>query len=124
MTDNARIEGTARRVAVQLAPDLDPTLPDQVQRALAEDPLDRPAERLIDPISLGALIVSIVSLGWTIYHDLKQDRAATAPDPAKDIERLSAELQAQPEAERPPNITPGQHQLIIGTIAAEIVRDI
>ncbi|MGH7117085.1 MAG: hypothetical protein ACREE9_21640 [Stellaceae bacterium] len=124
MTDNVRIDDTARRVAARLVPDLEQTLPAQVERALAEDPLDRPAERLIDPISLGALIVSIVSLGWTIYHDQKQDWATAASDQAKDVERLTAELRAQPEAECPPNITPEQHQLIIATVADEIVRDV
>ncbi len=74
-------EEVARRSAARLV-DIDPGLPDQVEQALAEDPLSRPADRILDPISLGALIASIASLGWTIYHDIKKDRGTAGLDRA------------------------------------------
>jgi hypothetical protein len=54
MSDNTQVDDTARRVAARLATDLDPALQDQVEQELARDPLEQPAERLIDPIFIGA----------------------------------------------------------------------
>jgi hypothetical protein len=123
VSDSTPVDDIARRVAARLAADLSPALPEQVEQELARDPLEQPSERLVDPISLGALIVSIASLGWTIYHDLKKDHATAAPDQAKEIEWLAEELQAQPETQlRPANLIPEHHELIIAAIAAEIVR--
>lgn len=65
MNEAGAIGEIARRSATRPV-GIDPGLPDNVEQALAEDQLSRPAERLIDPISLGALVVSIVSLGWTV----------------------------------------------------------
>jgi hypothetical protein len=62
MSHRAPVKDIARRVAAQLAPDLGSTLPEQVEQAIAEDPLDRPAERIFDPISVGAFMVSITAL--------------------------------------------------------------
>lgn len=64
----------ARQAARDLALEFGPSLPDSVEVALAVDPLDQPASKVLDPISIGALIVSVAALGWTIYHDLKRDR--------------------------------------------------
>jgi hypothetical protein len=123
MSHRAPVKDIARRVAAQLAPDLGATLPEQVEQAIAEDPLDRPAERIFDPISVGAFMVSIASLGWTIYHDLKKDRATAKRDQTAEAAQLSADLKGQPEAEsRPAKLTPEQHDLIITAVAAEIVR--
>ena len=33
-----------------------------------------PQHRFVDPISLGGLIVSVATLAWTVYRDLKKDR--------------------------------------------------
>ena len=116
------IDEIARRSAARLA-DIDPRLPDQVEQALAEDPLSRPAERVIDPISLGALVVSIASLGWTVYHDTRKDRATAKLDRAGKIGRLTEQLrEARPEiASAPSDITPERRTQIISVIAAEII---
>jgi hypothetical protein len=86
MSNNTGAGAIARHVAARLAADLDPALPEQVKNELARDPLERPAERVIDPVSLGALIVSVASLGWTIYHDLKSDHASATQDKAREID--------------------------------------
>ncbi len=117
---NDEADAIARRVAGRLA-DLHPNLPDEVDQALAEDPLALPTDRLIDPVSLAALIVSIASLGWTIYHDTKKDRAAAGLDRAAEAQHLKAHLLADDTAARlPPDVTFQQRDMIIGIIASEI----
>ena len=76
MNENADIAEVARRAADNLAPSLDPKLCAAVEQELTRDPLDAPPERVIEPISLAALIVSLASFGWTVYRDLKKDHDA------------------------------------------------
>jgi hypothetical protein len=120
---NAAAARIARRAAARLAGEVDPDLPEQVERALAEDPLGRAPERALDPVSLGSLIVSLVALGWTIHRDLKRDREAAQADRAAQAERLAARLREEgAEAARLPAwVTPGQRVLAIAVIAEEIV---
>ena len=61
MYDDTDVVRIARRAAARLAADIDPGLPDQVEQALAEDPLGHAPERVLDPISLGSLLVSLAS---------------------------------------------------------------
>jgi hypothetical protein len=35
--------------------------------------------RVIDPVSLGTLVVSVATLAWTIYRDLKNDGGGKPP---------------------------------------------
>ena len=68
----------ARRAAARLAESLDSGLPEQVDRELATAADRDEPRKFIDPgtaIGLGSLIVSLASLGWTIYRDLKQSGA-------------------------------------------------
>ena len=74
----------ARSAAGRLAGTFGHDLGDEVERELNKDPLDSRPERVLDPISLGALIVSLVSFGWTVYRDLKKDRDAAKADRAGD----------------------------------------
>ena len=116
-TQNYRQAPAARLV------DIDPSVTDRVEQALADDPLSRPAERILEPISLGALVVSIVSLGWTVYRDIKKDRATTRLDQAEKIRRLTKQLREaeQEDGREPADLTPQQRTQIISVIAAEIV---
>jgi hypothetical protein len=66
----------ARHVANELGPEIDLALPNAVEAALA----DGAAERYLDPISLGALIVSAASLAWTIYKDSRSKDPNPPPD--------------------------------------------
>ena len=116
MSATAPPDAIARRAAANLV-DLDPALPAQVEQALVADPLAASEGRPIDPISLGALIVSVVSLGWTIFHDLKQDHTAAKLDRNEKAELLRTELQSAAPASLPP-----QHRgRILRVIATEIV---
>src|SRR4051812_23592310 len=74
MSDNARPAEIARRAADRLASSFGEELRDAVTREIAKDPLDSRTERLIDPVSLASLIVSLAAFGWTVYRDLKKDR--------------------------------------------------
>lgn len=79
------VADAARSVAAILAPDLGPRLPAEVEAALAaRDTAGRPPDRFFDPVSLASLIVSVVSLAWTIYTD---QRSRTPNPPPDDVAR-------------------------------------
>jgi hypothetical protein len=79
MTDPAA--AAARAAATILAPDLGPSLPAEVEAALAaRDSQQRPG-RYLDPVSLASLIVSIATLAWTIYND-QRHRTPDPPSPS------------------------------------------
>ena len=123
MSDDTDAAQAARRAAARLAADMDPGLPEQVERALAEDPLGRAPERALDPVSLGSLIVSLASFGWTVYRDIKEDRDAAQADRAARAERLAARLREDgiDAARLPVEVTVEQRNLVIGVVAEEIV---
>src|SRR4051794_989973 len=92
MSEETVAKGIARRAATRLATDVDPGLPDKVKRMLADDPLAHAPKRTLEPVSLGSLIVSLASLAWTIYRDLKKDRDAGKMDRAAEVNRLATRL--------------------------------
>ncbi len=122
--NNDVTSGIARRAATRLAGPLGQTIGDAVERELARDPLDNRPERVLDPVSLGALIVSLASFGWTVYRDLKKDRDVAKANRA-DIERLvAARLWEEPgiaAGRLPPGMTETQQSLVIDAVAVEIV---
>jgi hypothetical protein len=63
----------ARAAARQLESESIPGLPSRVELALAESYRPGQPAQYVDPTSLASLIVSIASLTWTIYADLKKD---------------------------------------------------
>jgi hypothetical protein len=70
----------ARAAAERLTPQYGPGLAADVEAALHTRGAEQRPERYFDPISLGALIVSIASLAWTIYTDLKKKTPSPAPE--------------------------------------------
>ena len=89
-----------------------------------KDPLDSRPERVLDPISLGALIVSLVSFGWTVYRDLKKDRDAAKADRAGMERRVAALLRQEDgiaAGRLPPGLTEAQQSMVIEAVAVEIV---
>jgi hypothetical protein len=79
MTDP--ITAGARAAAERLAPQYGPGLAADVEAALHTRDLEQRPERYFDPVSLASLIVSIATLAWTIYTDLKNK----TPSPAADV---------------------------------------
>lgn len=71
------VEEGARAAAGRLADQYSDKLANEVEAALRER--DAVQERSADLISLGGLIVSIATLAWTVYRDLKEDRGAKPP---------------------------------------------
>ncbi|MFD7403574.1 hypothetical protein ACFV7R_13085 [Streptomyces sp. NPDC059866] len=70
----------ARAAAHRLTTPHNPNLATDVEAALhARETTTRP-DQYLDPISLGALIVSIASLAWTVYNDLKKQTPAPHHD--------------------------------------------
>jgi hypothetical protein len=124
MNENPDFADVARRAADRLAPSLDPGLRAGVEQELARDPLDTQQERVFEPISLAALIVSLASFGWTVYRDLKKDHDAAKAD-RRDTEarlaRLLREDESFPEGRLPAGMTREQESLILSAVAAEIV---
>jgi hypothetical protein len=124
MNENADFADIARQAADRLAPSLDPGLSAAVDQELARDPLDSRSERVFEPISLAAFIVSLASFGWTVYRDLKQDRDAAKADRRETEARLALVLR---EDERfaagrlLPGMTTEQESLILSAVAAEVV---
>ena len=78
MTDP--ITAGARAAAERLAPQYGPGLAADVEAALHTRDLEQRPERYFDPVSLASLIVSIATLAWTIYTDLKKKTPSPAPD--------------------------------------------
>ncbi len=108
----------ARAAAARLASD-HPGLPAAVETQLARDPFGAPSERVIDPISLAGLLVSIAGLGWTIWRDLRADRAAAnAPDRTA---QLVAALRAAASADGLAAHDPARIETLIAAVAPEII---
>jgi hypothetical protein len=109
MTDAAA--DAARSAAVILAPDLGPSLPAEVEAALAAR--QRP-DRYLDPVSLASLIVSIAVLAWTIYND--QRNHTPDPPPASIARQVRITLREQDTV-----LPPGTERMT-EIIATEITR--
>jgi hypothetical protein len=73
MTDPAA--DAARSAAVILAPDLGPSLPAEVEAALAARDTQQRPDRFFEPVSLASLIVAIATLAWT-----NNDHRTRTPD--------------------------------------------
>jgi hypothetical protein len=113
MTDPAA--DAARAAAAILAPDLGPSLPAEVEAALAARDTSQRPDRYLDPVSLAGLIVAIATLAWTIYND-QRDRHHADP-PADSIARqVRITLRDQDTA-----LPPGTER-ITEIVATEITR--
>lgn len=124
MSDDTEVATIARRAAERLAGTIGNGLRDDVERELARDPLEEQSKRLFDPISLGALIVSLASFGWTVYRDLKKDREAATANRTTMEARVAALLREEDgfsAGRLPPGMTADQQSLVVTTIAIEIV---
>jgi hypothetical protein len=114
MTDTP--EDVARRAAARLAREIDPALPAVVEGQLRGGGGAEPPVRFFEPattIALGGLLVSLASLAWTIYRDLKKDAAAPAPEVLARRLRLDADL---PEA-----VTSERRERLIAVVVEEVI---
>jgi hypothetical protein len=124
MSDDPRPAQIALRTADRLTSTLGEGLRDAVVRELAKDPLASRPERVIDPVSLGSLIVSLAAFGWTVYRDLKKDRDVAKMSRPELEQRVAASLREEEGfagGRLPPGMTTEQQTFVITTIATEIV---
>ncbi len=109
-------EDIARRAAGRLAREIDPALPAVVEGQLRGGRGAEPAVRFLEPattIALGGLLVSLASLAWTIYRDLKKDAATPSPDVLARRLRLNAD--------RPEAVTTERRERSIAVIVEEVI---
>lgn len=112
MTDP--VADASRAAAAVLAPDLGPSLPAEVETALAARDAQRRPDRFVDPVSLASLIVAIATLAWTIYND-QRDRTLDPP-PETIARQVRITLRQQD------TILPAGTERITEIVATEITR--
>ena len=70
----------ARAAATRLAADHGRALTVDVEAALARRGPAQPPEWYLDPVSLGSLVVSVATLAWTVYTDLRSKTRSPSRD--------------------------------------------
>lgn len=93
MTDQIAV--AARAAASRLATEFGLELPADVELILDSRRHTRRPDHYFDPVSVASLIVSVATLAWTIYIDLRKD----TPDPCTHdvIQKVRVELQGRNE---------------------------
>jgi hypothetical protein len=112
MTDPAA--DAARSAAAILAPDLGPSLPAEVEAALAARDTNQRPDRYLDPVSIASLIVAIATLAWTIYNDQHKH---TPDPPASSVARQVRITLRDQDRSLPPGT-----ERITEIVATEITR--
>jgi hypothetical protein len=80
----------ARGVATRLTGELDANLRSDVESALRTRQRAEPPDTYFDPVALGALIVSVAQLAWSIY--IQQKQQTPAPSAASVTQTVRIEL--------------------------------
>jgi hypothetical protein len=108
------VEQGARTAARRLAPKYGPRLEYDVEAVLYTRNANRQPDQYLDPISLGSLIVSVATLAWTVYKDLRK----TTPQPAREViaRRVRVELPTTTEPQ------PADREQIIDIVVDEIIK--
>jgi hypothetical protein len=107
------VEST-RAAAECLAAELGPRLGADVEAALSARGPTRVPDRFVDPVSLGGLVVSVATLAWTIYTDLKSKTAKPEPDIVARHVRVELRQQA--------GSAPAHLERIIDVVVTEVVQ--
>lgn len=107
-----RVAAAARAAAGELAAQYGSALAADVEAALCARDSDYRPERYFDPVALGSLIVSIASLGWTIYSGMKKSQQPTSEVLARQIRVV----------QRTRGDITGNQEKIIEVVATEIIR--
>jgi hypothetical protein len=114
MTDHAA--EAARSAAAILAPDLGQNLPVEVEAALAARAGEQRPDRFFDPVALGGLIVSVATLAWTIYVNLRDRGIGQEPDADSFSRQVRIKLRERDE------ILPSGTDRITEVVVTEIIR--
>jgi hypothetical protein len=91
VTDQTPVRQTARAAAQRLGGEYGAALVEDVEAILHSGEVERRPDQYIDPItiSIASLVVSVASLGWTLYKDLRKK----TPKPAAEV--LAREIRIQ-----------------------------
>ncbi|MGH3940601.1 MAG: hypothetical protein ACRDTG_18590 [Pseudonocardiaceae bacterium] len=108
------IEHCARAAAQRLAAHYGPALPADVEAALHTRGSTSRPEQYLDPISLAGLIVSVATLAWTVYTDLR----TKTPEPSPDALTRTIRVQMWDSTE----LDPAQRDRIIDIVVEETVQ--
>lgn len=86
---------TARASAGRLTAEFGPNLSAEIETALhGREPIPA-AKQYLDPVSISGLIVSIATLAWTVYNDLRQKTLNPSPDVMRRTIRIELRNRAQ-----------------------------
>ncbi|MFE1477596.1 hypothetical protein ACFW6N_27580 [Streptomyces cyaneofuscatus] len=113
------IEQGARAAAQRLTTPAYANLAHEVEVALHSRGADRRPGQYTDPVGLAGLIVSIATLAWTVYNDIRS-RNSAAPAPDTVVRRVRLELD-QADTPAPP-LAPADRDRIIAATVEETLR--
>jgi len=107
------IAASARAAARALSGELGPQRVGDVESLIAAGGYElQPRQYVLDPITLGSLILAAARLAWTVYTDLKRKTPAPAP-----VERhVRVQLRDAHSA------APAQQDRIIEVVVSEVIR--
>ncbi|MFF1480231.1 hypothetical protein ACFVYD_22200 [Streptomyces sp. NPDC058301] len=111
------VELGARAAARRLAAQTYPGLPDDVEAALYARGAGARPDQYTDVASLGALVVSIATLAWTVYNDLKSRAAA----PPREVTVRHVHDRLVRDDALPPALGPAERDRIIVVTVDEIL---
>lgn len=111
MTDP--IADASRAAAQRLGDEYGPNVAVDVEEALYVRGASRSPDRYLDPVSLGGLIVSVATLAWTVFNDLRSKAAKPSPDVVA--------RQVRVRLETPDSVTPAERDRIIDVVVSETI---
>jgi hypothetical protein len=116
LMNNPYIEMGARKAAEALSGQFDPRLVMDVERELQSGEAGQPPDQYTDPVSLAGFIVSVASLAWTVFRDLKKK----TPSPAPAVVARAVRVQVRASSD----LAPSERDRIIDAVVEETVKAI
>jgi hypothetical protein len=107
------VADASRAAAQRLADEFGPGLAVDVEEALQGRGEARPPGRYHDLVSLGGLIVSVATLAWTVFNDLRDKAAEPQPEAVARWVRV--------ELETAKSVTLAQRDRIIQVVVSETI---
>ncbi|MEV6974055.1 hypothetical protein [Kitasatospora sp. NPDC093806] len=109
------IEAGARAAALRLTTPRTPTLTADVEAALHARGASTRPDRYLDPVALGSLVVSVATLAWGVYRDLRRQ----TPEPGREVVTRTVRIRLE-RADTPPlPLTAEERDRIIEVTVAE-----
>ncbi|MGW0538603.1 hypothetical protein [Streptomyces sp. NPDC003032] len=116
---NNAIKQGARTAARRLTTPAHPVLAEDVEAALHTRQTAQEPDQYTDPVALSGLIVSIATLAWTIYNDIR-GRSAAGPNADAVSRRIRLQLD---DADTPaPQLDPTERDRIIDITVEETLN--